>query len=49
MSAAYKRLLTTQVTQLVLHSLPEAPPAKPDIPRSLDLLKVRHIPLAFYR
>lgn len=43
------RLVTTTVTQLVLHSLPETPAPKPDIPRSLDLLKVRHMPLAFYR
>lgn len=43
------RLVNTTVTQLVMHSLPKERPQRPDIPRSLDVLKVRNIPLAFYR
>lgn len=43
------RLLTTQVTQLVLHQLPEHPVAPPTTGRQLTVLKVRHIPLAYYR
>ncbi|MFD2237849.1 GNAT family N-acetyltransferase [Aureimonas populi] len=43
------KLLQTEVTQLVLHSLPKDPPPRPDIPRSLDVLKVRQIPLGYYR
>jgi ribosomal protein S18 acetylase RimI-like enzyme len=41
--------LRTEVTQLVLHSLPKEPTPRPDTPKTLDILKVRNIPLAFYR
>lgn len=43
------RLVDTTVTQLVMHSPPREPVAKPANGRSLDILKVRNIPLAFYR
>lgn len=43
------RLLQTEVTQLVLHSLPKDPTPRPEIGRSLDILKVRNIPIGFYR
>lgn len=41
--------LKTEVTQLVLHSLPEAETPAPESAGRLDLLRVRNIPLAFYR
>ncbi|ALN73446.1 MULTISPECIES: GNAT family N-acetyltransferase [unclassified Aureimonas] len=43
------RLLTTTVTQLVLHQLPDGPVPAPQNGREYVLLKVRQIPLAYYR
>ncbi|QOG05676.1 GNAT family N-acetyltransferase [Aureimonas sp. OT7] len=41
--------IKTEVTQLVLHSLPDAETPMPEHAGRLDLLRVRTIPLAFYR
>ncbi len=43
------RILTTTVTQLVLHQLPENPVAPPDDGRDYTVLRVRKMPLDYYR
>jgi GNAT superfamily N-acetyltransferase len=41
--------IRTEVTQLVLHSLPDGETPKPEGVGQLDLLRVRNIPVEFYR
>lgn len=43
------RILTTTVTQLVMHQLPEHPVPSPADGSDYTVLRVRRIPLAYYR
>lgn len=43
------RILQANVTTLVMHSIPETPVPIPNGDRSIHVLKVRQIPLGYYR